>query len=68
VSDGVQGRSASEPNWNCARCDRLVVFRRDNQTAEPGWFNGAVPSFGVSDCRLLIVGLASVPFQTFATA
>lgn len=25
---------------------------------EPSWFNGAVPSFGMSDARLLIVGLA----------
>lgn len=58
MSDRVQGRSASEPNRNCARCDRLVSFRHDNQAAEPDWFNGAVPSFGVSGCRLLIVGLA----------
>src|SRR4029453_8742574 len=29
-----------------------------NQTAEPGWYNGAVPSFGPAEARLLIVGLA----------
>ena len=26
--------------------------------AEPGWFNGPVPSFGSADAKLLIVGLA----------
>jgi uracil-DNA glycosylase family 4 len=35
-----------------------VAFRAANQAAEPGWFNGAVPSFGESTARLLIVGLA----------
>ena len=42
----------------CSRCPRLVAFRKDNETVEPGWFNGAVPSFGSPDARLLIVGLA----------
>lgn len=39
-------------------CPRLVAFRRENQVDEPDWFNGAVGSFGTSDARLLIVGLA----------
>ena len=42
----------------CSRCPRLVAYRRDNEAKEPTWFNGAVPSFGDSNCRLLIVGLA----------
>lgn len=39
-------------------CERLVAFRKDNNSAHPDWFNGAVPSFGPDDARLLIVGLA----------
>jgi uracil-DNA glycosylase family 4 len=35
-----------------------VAFRKDNRAAHPDWFNGAVPSFGPEDARLLIVGLA----------
>lgn len=36
----------------------MVAYRRDNETVEPNWFNGAVASFGSPDARLLIVGLA----------
>ncbi|MCC7250689.1 uracil-DNA glycosylase [Hyphomicrobium sp.] len=43
---------------DCPRCPRLVAFREEAARAEPTWFNGAVPSFGTSDARLLIVGLA----------
>lgn len=43
---------------DCGLCPRLVAYRRANQVAEPNWFNGAVPSFGGADARLLIVGLA----------
>jgi uracil-DNA glycosylase family 4 len=42
----------------CPRCPRLVAYRKDNESSEPGWFNGAVPSFGMADARFLIVGLA----------
>jgi uracil-DNA glycosylase family 4 len=37
---------------------RLVAFREVNRSAEPAWFNGAVPSFGPDTAELLIVGLA----------
>jgi uracil-DNA glycosylase family 4 len=47
-----------EPDKNCPLCPRLVDFRKDNRAAHPDWFNGAVPSFGSEDARLLIVGLA----------
>lgn len=43
---------------DCAMCERLVAYRQANRVAEPDWFNGAVPSFGAIDGRLLIVGLA----------
>jgi uracil-DNA glycosylase family 4 len=42
----------------CPRCVRLVAYRKQNESKEPTWFNGAVPSFGTSTARLLIVGLA----------
>jgi uracil-DNA glycosylase family 4 len=42
----------------CQRCPRLVAYREENEAKEPSWFNGAVPSFGSSDARLVIVGLA----------
>ena len=43
---------------DCPLCPRLVAFRHENRRAHPDWFNGAVPSFGPDDARLLIVGLA----------
>jgi uracil-DNA glycosylase len=48
----------AEPPKDCDLCPRLVAFRDANRRVEPDWFNGAVPSFGCLDCRLLIVGLA----------
>jgi uracil-DNA glycosylase len=47
-----------EPAKNCPLCPRLVAFRSGNMRAHPDGFNGAVPSFGPSTARLLIVGLA----------
>ena len=49
---------AAEAKADCPLCPRLVAFRGRNQAAEPGWYNGAVASFGAPDARLLIVGLA----------
>jgi uracil-DNA glycosylase family 4 len=49
---------AAEPPRDCALCPRLVDYRTENQRAEPTWFNGAAPSFGDQEARLLIVGLA----------
>lgn len=42
----------------CVLCPRLVAYRSEIESVEPTWFNGAVPSFGTSNARLLIVGLA----------
>lgn len=47
-----------EPDKNCPLCPRLVAFRKENRALHPDWFNGAVPSFGSNEARLLIVGLA----------
>ena len=46
------------PGHDCPVCPRLVAFRQANRSAEPGWHNAPVPSFGAQDARLLIVGLA----------
>ena len=47
-----------EPQKDCALCPRLVEYREENAADEPDWFNGAVPSFGDENGRLMIVGLA----------
>ncbi len=49
---------AAEAPPDCPLCPRLVAYRTANRAAEPEGFNGAVPSFGDPDARLLIVGLA----------
>jgi uracil-DNA glycosylase family 4 len=43
---------------DCPLCPRLVDYRRSNARADPDGFNGAVPSFGDPNARLLVVGLA----------
>jgi uracil-DNA glycosylase family 4 len=50
--------SFQAPAANCPLCPRLVAYRDSNRTANPAWFNGAVPSFGPLDARFLVVGLA----------
>ena len=47
-----------EPARSCPLCARLVEYRRENQTANPDWYNGPAPSFGDASARLLVVGLA----------
>ncbi len=46
------------PASECPLCPRLVAFRQQNQSAYPAFYNGAVPSFGALDARMLVVGLA----------
>lgn len=55
---GAPDSVAAEPPADCELCPRLVQYRRENQAAEPTWFNGAAPSFGDEEARLLVVGLA----------
>jgi len=43
---------------DCPLCPRLVAYRAANAAANPEWFNGAAPSFGDPNARLLVVGLA----------
>ena len=49
---------SSEPQSDCPLCPRLVAFRQVNRQAYPEFFNAPVPSFGGTQARLLIVGLA----------
>lgn len=48
----------SDPSYDCPLCPRLAALRGEWRAREPGWHNAPVPSFGSSDARLLIVGLA----------
>jgi uracil-DNA glycosylase family 4 len=47
-----------EPPRDCPLCPRLVAYRDENRRQNPDWFNGAAPSFGDPNARLLVVGLA----------
>ncbi|MGA7712975.1 MAG: uracil-DNA glycosylase [Rhizomicrobium sp.] len=47
-----------EPPRDCQLCPRLAAFRADNTKNYPKFFNAPVPSFGDTNARLLIVGLA----------
>ena len=47
-----------DPAAGCAICPRLVAYREDTRGKHPDWYNGAVPSFGDADARLLVLGLA----------
>ena len=48
----------AEAPYDCPLCPRLADFVRAQRLVEPAWYNGPVRSFGSSDARLLIVGLA----------
>ncbi len=52
------GQGIAAPPHDCPLCPRLVAYRAANRAANPGWFNGPVPSFGGADARLLIAGMA----------
>lgn len=51
-------KTPPEAPKDCPLCPRLVAYREQNARAEPKWFNGAAPSFGDPNARLLVVGLA----------
>ena len=50
--------SVCEPPRDCPLCPRLAKFRNANRAAHSAYFNNPVPTFGHSNGRLLIVGLA----------
>ncbi|MEP1143394.1 MAG: uracil-DNA glycosylase [Henriciella sp.] len=43
---------------DCDLCPRLREYILAQRVKEPDWFNGAVPSFGDPDAKLLVIGLA----------
>lgn len=47
-----------EPPRDCPLCPRLVAYRAENRRLNPDWWNGPAPSFGDSQARLLVAGLA----------
>ncbi len=51
-------RPPATPGHDCPVCPRLVAYREANRLANPGWFNGPVPSFGPLGAPLLVVGMA----------
>ena len=48
----------AEAPRDCPLCPRLVLYREANAQGNPDWFNGAMPSFGDPNARLLVAGLA----------
>lgn len=46
------------PAKDCAKCPRLVEFRKGNILKFPAYYNAPVPPFGSIDAEVLIVGLA----------
>ncbi|MBV9736016.1 MAG: uracil-DNA glycosylase [Acidisphaera sp.] len=46
------------PPRDCPLCPRLAAYRQANRAANPDWFNAPVPSFGPTDARLLVAGMA----------
>ena len=48
----------AEAPADCPLCPRLVAYRNDNRRSIPEGFNGAVASFGDTQARLCVVGLA----------
>jgi uracil-DNA glycosylase family 4 len=54
----VPAQREAEPGRDCPLCPRLAAFREQNRAAAPAWHNAPVPSFGGTDARLLVVGLA----------
>lgn len=46
------------PTADCPKCPRLCAFHEQNRREYPSFHNAPVPSFGMMDAELLVVGLA----------
>lgn len=58
MTSAIAPNGPAEPDHDCPRCPRLVEFRSRWRKLKPTWFNAPVPSFGLCEARLLVVGLA----------
>ena len=58
MADPAAAAAPADPPADCPLCPRLAAYRAQNRAAHPDWFNGAPPSFGDPEARLLVVGLA----------
>jgi uracil-DNA glycosylase family 4 len=56
--DDITRLAPQAPPPDCGACPRLAAYRARNRAANPSWFNAPVPSFGPTDARLLVVGMA----------
>ena len=54
----VSAVGPAEPAPDCPLCPRLVAFRATCRLRDPQGYNAPVRSFGPTDARLLVVGLA----------
>ncbi|HEX6842103.1 MAG TPA: uracil-DNA glycosylase [Stellaceae bacterium] len=54
----MSAAAVGDPERDCPLCPRLAGFRARQRGAFPDWHNAPVPSFGGTDGRLLVVGLA----------
>ena len=57
-SSATNEAQTAEPARDCPLCPRLVAYRAANRADHPDWFNGPAPSFGDTQARLLVTGLA----------
>ena len=58
VATAISAGTSTDPGRDCPLCPRLVEYRLEVRERDPDGYNGPVPSFGMSDAALLIVGLA----------
>jgi uracil-DNA glycosylase family 4 len=54
----TERRTGGSYDRECVRCPRLAQFLADTRTRHPDYWAKPVPSFGASDPKILIVGLA----------
>ena len=57
-STSIMTSVPAEAPKDCDLCPRLRSFILEQRDKEPGWFNGAVPSFVDPEAELLVIGLA----------
>ncbi|AHC73548.1 uracil-DNA glycosylase [Candidatus Endolissoclinum faulkneri L5] len=54
----MKKKKVSDPPIDCLLCPRLVALRHESRILYPHYYNAPVPSFGDTNARLLVVGMA----------